>query len=272
MRVQHLLYIVPHYSSLAFTLPLEIINLVISLIVIVLLFPFFLHLSLLSFIVNLQFSPLILAHLNLSHFLVFPLLRLYSFFPSPLILFHSSGYSFFPIPHYYSLLIFLHSSFLFTPNFSSLLILIHSSFFFTPHSYSLLILFLTSHNFLALFILHSSFFFTPHSYSLLIFLHSSFLFTPLYSSLLILFLTSQSHFSFLLTHSSFFLTSIFVFRYSALLTTYSFLLIILHSSCIPPISSPNLQITMYMFHILYSIFQDLGVKSRKVLLLQSFRR
>ena len=243
MRVQHLLYIVPHYSSLAFTLPLEIINLVISLIVIVLLFPFFLHLSLLSFIVNLQFSPLILAHLNLSHFLVFPLLRLYSFFPSPLILFHSSGYSFFPIPHYYSLLIFLHSSFLFTPNFSSLLILIHSSFFFTPHSYSLLI-----------------------------FLNSSFLFTPHFSSLLILFLTSQSHFSFLLTPSSFFLTSIFVFRYSALLTTYSFLLIILHSSCIPPISSPNLLITMYIFHILYSIFQDLGVKSRKVLLLQSFRR
>ena len=259
MRVQHLLYIVPHYSSLAFTLPLEIINLVISLIVIVLLFPFFLHLSLLSFIVNLQFSPLILAHLNLSHFLVFPLLRLYSFFPSPLILFHSSGYSFFPIPHYYSLLIFLHSSFLFTPNFSSLLILIHSSFFFTPHSYSLLIF------------LNSSFLFTPHFSSLLILFLTSHNFLTLfilYSS----FVLTLSHFSFLLTHSSFFLTSIFVFRYSALLTTYSFLLIILHSSCIPPISSPNLLITMYIFHILYSIFQDLGVKSRKVLLLQSFRR
>ena len=190
MRVQHLLYIVPHYSSLAFTLPLEIINLVISLIVIVLLFPFFLHLSLLSFIVNLQFSPLILAHLNLSHFLVFPLLRLYSFFPSPLILFHSSGYSFFPIPHYYSLLIFLHSSFLFTPLFSSLLILIHFSFFFAPHSYSLLI-FLHSSFFFSLLILAHSLLIFPYfyiclslfcpPYYLLLFInHSSFLMYPSY--------------------------------------------------------------------------------------------
>ena len=168
MRVQHLLYIVPHYSSLAFTLPLEIINLVISLIVIVLLFPFFLHLSLLSFIVNLQFSPLILAHLNLSHFLVFPLLRLYSFFPSPLILFHSSGYSFFPIPHYYY----------------SLFILIHSSFFFTPHSFShfSISLLILGHSLLIFpyFYICLSLFCPPYCLLLFIINHSSFLTYPSY--------------------------------------------------------------------------------------------
>ena len=124
-----------------------------------------------------------LHNLNLSHFLVFPLLRLYSFFPSPLILFHSSGYSFFPIPHYYSLLIFLHSSFLFTPNFSSLLILIHSSVFFTPHSFShfSISLLILAHSLLIFpyFYICLSLFCPPYCFFLFI-NHSSFLMYPSY--------------------------------------------------------------------------------------------